>query len=259
VILAVRNLELGAQRAKEIGGETTVLKLDLADQSSVRAFPELLDGDVDILINNAGAVVQRRSETVDGFETMLGTNFLGPFALTNLIFDRVRSQIIIVGSDAHKSAKLRLDDLHLRTHKFSAMPAYARSKLAVMLWGLELDRRLRTAGSPISTYLTHPGWVASNISNVSDKLLMSAFHSVVQAAANALANDIDAGAAPTLYCITEPIPPGSYVGIDGFKGYRGGPTLAGRTPNACDYADAAALWAFAEKETGTSLSPQPAH
>lgn len=254
VILAVRNLELGAQRAAEIGGDTAVLKLDLADQSSVRAFPDLLDGDVDILINNAGAVAQRRSETVDGFEMTLGTNFLGPFALTNLIFDRVRSQIINVGSDAHKSAKLRLDDLHLRTTKFSPMPAYARSKLAVMLWGLELDRRLRAAGSPITTQLTHPGWVASNLSNVSDKAVMSAFHSVVQAAATALANDIDAGAAPTLYCITEPIPPGSYVGIDGFRGLRGGPTLAGRTPNACDYSDAAALWAFAEKETGTSLS-----
>jgi hypothetical protein len=96
--------------------------------------------------------------------------------------------------------------------------------------------------------------VASNISNVSDKVVMSAFHSVVQAAANALANDIDAGAAPTLYCITEPIPPGSYVGVDGFMGNRGGPTLAGRKPNACDYETAAALWAFAEKETGTTLS-----
>jgi NAD(P)-dependent dehydrogenase (short-subunit alcohol dehydrogenase family) len=254
VILAVRNVELGAQRAAEIGGDTAVLKLDLADQSSVRAFPDLLDGDVDILINNAGAVAQRRSETVDGFEMTLGTNFLGPFALTNLIFASVRSQIINVGSDAHKSATLRIDDPHLRTHKFSPMPAYARSKLAVMLWGLELDRRLRAAGSPITTQLTHPGWVASNLSNVSDKVVMSAFHSVAHAAASALANDIDAGAAPTLYCITEPIPPGSYVGIDGWKGLRGGPTLAGRTPNACDYETAAALWAFAEKETGTTLS-----
>jgi NAD(P)-dependent dehydrogenase (short-subunit alcohol dehydrogenase family) len=254
VILAVRNVELGAQRAAEMGGDTRVLKLDLADQSSVRAFPDLLDGDVDILINNAGAVAQRRSETVDGFEMTLGTNFLGPFALTNLIFDRVRSQIINVGSDAHKSATLRIDDPHLRTHKFSPIPAYARSKLAVMLWGLELDRRLRAAGSPITTQLTHPGWVASNLSNVSDKVVMSAFHSVAKAAASALANDIDAGAAPTLYCITEPIPPGSYVGIDGWKGLRGGPTLAGRTPNACDYETAAALWAFAEKETGTTFS-----
>jgi len=254
VILAVRNLELGAQRAAEMGGDTSVLKLDLADQSSVREFPTLFDGDVDILINNAGIVSQHRTETVDGFETMMGTNFLGPFALTNLLFSRVRSQIINVGSDAHRTATIAFDDPHLRTHKWSALPAYGRSKLAMMLWGLELDRRLRVAGSPVSSYLTHPGWVASNLSNVSDKKVMTAFHTIVRASANVLANDIDAGAAPTLYCITEPIPPGSYVGIDSRWGLKGGPTLAGRAAVACDYADAARLWEFAERETGTSLS-----
>ena len=253
VILAVRNTELGAQRAAEMGGDTRVIALDLADQASVRAFPALFDGDVDILINNAGAVTQHRTETVDGFETTLGTNFLGPFALTNLLFPRVRSQIINVGSDAHKMATFAFDDPHLRAGKWSALPAYGRSKLAVMLWGLELDRRLRAAHSPVSTYLTHPGWVASNLSNVSDKGVMAAFHKVVQTAATVLANDIDAGAAPTLYCITEPIPPGSYVGIDSRRGLKGGPTLSGRAAVACDYADAVRLWAFAEQETGTTL------
>lgn len=253
VILAVRNLELGAQRAAEMGGDTSVVKLDLADQSSVRAFPGLFDGDVDVLINNAGSVAQRRSETVDGFEVTLGTNFLGPFTLTNLLFPRVRSKIINVGSDAHKSATIDFDDPHLRSRKWSSFPAYARSKLAVMLWGLELDRRLREAGSPVTSYLTHPGWVASNLSNVSEKLVMAAFHSVVKAAARVFANDLDAGAAPTLYCIAEPIPPGSYVGIDSRYGLKGGPTLSGRAAVACDYDDARKLWEFAEKETGTSL------
>ena len=123
-----------------------------------------------------------------------------------------------------------------------------------MLWGLELDRRLRTAHSPVTTYLTHPGWVASNLSNVSDRALMAAFHGVVKAAAGVLANDIDAGAAPTLYCITEPIPPGSYVGIDSRFRLKGGPTLSGRAAVACDYDDAGRLWRFAEQETGTSLT-----
>ncbi|OBI82742.1 SDR family NAD(P)-dependent oxidoreductase [Mycobacterium sp. E740] len=254
VILAVRNLELGAQRAAEIGGDTSVVKLDLADQSSVRAFPDLFDGDVDILINNAGLVAQRRGATVDGFEITLGTNFLGPFALTNLMFGRVREKIINVGSDAHKSATIDLSDPHLRTGKWSAFPAYARSKLAVMLWGLELDRRLRRAGSPITSFLTHPGWVASNLSNVSERPLMAAFHSVVKVAATVLANDLDAGAAPSLYCITEPIPPGSYVGIDSRMGLKGAPTLSGRAAVACDYDDASKLWEFAEKETGTTLT-----
>ena len=253
VILAVRNTELGAQRAAEIGGSTSIAKLDLADLSSVRAFPERIDGDVDILINNAGAVVQHRTDTVDGFEMTMGTNFLGPFALTNLLLGRVRSQIINVGSDAHKSATLRLDDMHLRSHKWAAYPAYARSKLAVMLWGLELDRRLRAAQSPVTTQLTHPGWVSSNLSQVSDRPLMTNFHRVVTVLANRFGNDIEEGAAPTLYCISEPIPPGSYVGIDGRLGLKGGPVLAGRSALACDYETAAKVFEFGEKETATSL------
>jgi NAD(P)-dependent dehydrogenase (short-subunit alcohol dehydrogenase family) len=254
VIMAVRNTELGAQRAAEIGGSTSIAKLDLADLSTVRAFPELLDGDVDILINNAGGLTQHRDDTVDGFEMTIGTNFLGPFALTNLLFGRVRSQIINVGSDAHKTATLLLDDMHLRSHRWAAYAAYARSKLAVMLWGLELDRRLRAAQSRVTTQLTHPGWVASNLSHVSDKPLMAGFHRVVEALASRFGNDIEEGAAPTLYCISEPIPPGSYVGVDGRLGLRGGPVLIGRSAVACDYEAAAKVFEFAEKETGTVLS-----
>jgi NAD(P)-dependent dehydrogenase (short-subunit alcohol dehydrogenase family) len=253
VILAVRNTDLGEQRAAEIGGSTTVVKLDLADQSSVRSFPDLIDGDVDILINNAGALTDRRTETADGFEKTLGTNLLGPFSLTNLLLPRVRSQIINVGSDAHRSATLRLDDLHFRRNKWTRLGAYAQSKLTVMLWGLELDRRLRAARSPIVTQLTHPGWVASNLSQLSDSPLMSLAHKTVKVVADRLANDIDEGAAPTLYCISEPIPPGSYVGVTGRMGLRGDPVLIGRSAVACDYDAAARLVAFAEQETGTTL------
>ena len=258
VILAVRNTDLGEQRAAEMGGKTTVLKLDLADQASVRAFPGLVDGPIDILVNNAGTLTDRRTDTVDGFEMTLGTNLLGPFALTNLLLPRVRSQIINVGSDAERHATLHLDDLHLRHHKWTRLGAYAQSKLTVMLWGLELDRRLRAAGSPIVSQLTHPGWVASNLSHLSDSPLMSLSHKAVKVVADRLANDIDEGAAPTLYCISEPIPPGSYVGVSGRLGLRGGPALIGRTQLACDYDTAARLVAFAEQETGTKLEV-PAH
>ncbi len=257
VILAVRNTELGQRRASAMsamGGSTTVAKLDLADLSSVRAFPDLIDGDVDILINNAGALTDRRTDTVDGFEMTLGTNLLGPFALTNLLLPRVRSQIINVGSDAHRSATLRLDDLHLRRHKWTRIGAYAQSKLAVMMWGLELDRRLRAAGSPVATQLTHPGWVASNLSHLSDAPLMSIAHKTVKAVADRLANDINEGAAPTLYCISEPVPPGCYVGVSGRFGLRGGPVLIGRSVVACDYDAAARLVAWAEDETDTKLA-----
>jgi len=253
VIMAVRNPELGAQRAKEIGGSTSIAKVDLADQSSVRAFADALDGDVDILINNAGMLTQQREETVDGFEKTLGTNLLGPFALTNLIFPRVRAQIINVGSHAHRSAKLALDDMHLRSNKWTIMGSYARSKLAVMLWGLELDRRLRAANSPVVSQLTHPGWVASNLSNVSDKPVLAAADRVVRRVASVVANDIDAGAASTLYCMTEPIPPGSYIGYDGPLGLSGPLVMLGRTALAGDYEVAAKVFEFAEKETGTRL------
>lgn len=257
VVMAVRNTELGAQRAAEIGGRTSVLRLDLADLSSVRAFPGLLDDNgidaVDILVNNAGTLAEKRVDTVDGFEMTIGTNLLGPFALTNLLLDRVRSQIINVGSQAHTSAKLQLDDLHLRTHKWSVMGAYAQSKLAVMLWGLELDRRLRAAGSPIISHLTHPGWVDSNLPQLSEAPLMGVVQRGVKLVAGALANDAAAGAATTLYCITEPIPPGSYVGVEGRFGLRGGPVLIGRSALACDYPTAARVFQFAEQETGTTL------
>jgi NAD(P)-dependent dehydrogenase (short-subunit alcohol dehydrogenase family) len=254
VILAVRNTDLGKQRAAEIGGSTEVVKLDLADLSSVREFPTLIDGDVDILINNAGTLTDRRTDTVDGFEMTLGTNLLGPFVLTNLLLPRVRSQIINVGSDAHRSATLRLDDMHLRQNKWTRLGAYGQSKLAVMLWGLELDRRLRVAGSPVVTQLTHPGWVASNLSHLSDSPLLSLSHKAVKALADRWGNDIDEGAAPTLYCISEPVPPGSYIGVGGRFGLRGGPVFLGRTALAGDYDVAARLVAFAENETGTRLA-----
>jgi NAD(P)-dependent dehydrogenase (short-subunit alcohol dehydrogenase family) len=253
VIMAVRNTALGAQRAAEIGGSTEVLEVDLADLASVRAFPDKLDGDVDILINNAGMLTDRRQETVDGFEATLGTNMLGPFALTNLLFARVRSQIINVASDGHRMATLRLDDMHMRHTKWTAIGAYGHSKLAMMLWGLELDRRLRAAGSGVTTQLVHPGWVASNLAHTSDRPLMTMAGKVVDGLAKRLANDIDEGAVPTLYCISEPIPPGSYVGVSTRLGLRGEPALIGRSVKACDYDAAARVVRFAEQETGTTL------
>ena len=83
--------------------------------------------------------------------------------------------------------------------------------------------------------------------------MMAGFHRAVTALADRFGNDIEEGAAPTLYCISEPIPPGSYVGVDGIRGLRGAPVLIGRSALACDYDAAARLWEFAERETGTSL------
>ena len=220
----------------------------------MRAFADALDGDVDILINNAGLLTQDREETVDGFEKTLGTNLLGPFALTNLIFPRVRSQIINVGSHAHRMATLRLDDMHLRTNKWTVMGAYSRSKLAVMLWGLDLDRRLRDANSPVVTQLTHPGWVASNLSSISDKPLMAAADKVVKKAGR-MWSATTSTRAPRPRCTASANRShrAATSATDGSLGLKGPLVMLGRSAVAGDYDAAARLVEFAEKETGTTL------
>ncbi|WP_288812994.1 SDR family NAD(P)-dependent oxidoreductase [uncultured Gordonia sp.] len=248
VVLAVRDTDLGARRAREFGGECEVIRLDLADLASVRTFVEELDGPVDVLVNNAGMFPHQHRTTRDGFELGMGTNFLGPFALTNLLLPRIRRQIVSVGSEGHRRARSDPADLDLRRTRWSPPRAYTGSKLAVMLWGLELDRRLRDVGSPVTSMLTDPGWAASNISN---KPGLGVLHRAAQGLAGVVGNDLDAGAAPTLHCLTEPIPPGSYVGVDGPWGLRGRPVLSGRSLTACDYELAGRLWTEAEARTGT--------
>lgn len=121
-----------------------------------------------------------------------------------------------------------------------------------MLWGLELDRRLRAAASPLVTQLTHPGWVASNLSNLGDSPLMSLAHKGSRRwptgwpTTSTRARRRRCTASASRF-------PGSYVGVSGRFGLRGGPVLIGRTQLACDYDTAARLVAFAERETGTKL------
>ncbi|MGV9709540.1 SDR family NAD(P)-dependent oxidoreductase [Gordonia sp. NPDC003424] len=250
VVLAVRNVDLGKQRAVEFGGDCEVIELDLADLGSVRSFGDRLDGPVDYLINNAGVFPHQHTQTTDGFELGIGTNFLGPFALTNLLLPRIERQIVLVASDAHKAGHVDPYDLDLTRRRWNPARSYAQSKLAVMLLGLELDRRLRAAGSPVSVMMTTPGWVASNISN---KPHLGVAHRLVQGAASVFANDVDAGAQTTLYCLTAPIATGSYVGVDGLWALRGKPVLFGRSSEACDFDLAARLWKKAEELTGTAF------
>ncbi len=250
VILPARDVELGRRRADEFGGDCSVVRLDLADLSSVRDCAASIEGPIDFLVNNAGMFPHTHSQTVDGFELGIGTNFLGPFAFTNLLLAQVRQRIVCVASDAHKAARIDPDDLNYSAASWSPPRAYARSKLAVMLWGLELDRRLRTTGSPIETMLTTPGWVASNISN---KPHLGLAHRIVHAGAELFANDVDAGAATTIYCLTQPIATGSYVGVDGIGALRGRPVLFGRSATACDFTLAGRLWEAAERLTGTGF------
>ncbi|SDS82042.1 oxidoreductase [Actinoplanes derwentensis] len=166
VVLAVRNVAAGQEVARRIGGDTEVRELDLASQASVRTFAEKLTADhptVDLLINNAGAVLLGpRRTSVDGFELMLATNMLGHFALTGLLLPHVTERVVNLSSVTHKPAKLNFDDL-MYERNYRGNSAYGRSKLASTVFGIELDRRLRAANSPVISVLAHPGMTRTNL------------------------------------------------------------------------------------------------
>lgn len=254
VVLAVRDLDRGKERAEQIADETSgarteVVELDVADLSSVRRCADGL-GPLDILVNNAGVMASERRTTVDGFEMALGTNFLGPFAFTNLLLPQIAERVVIVGSTSHKTGEINLDDPHFERRTWTRPTSYSQSKLADMLWALELDRRLRKAGSTITTAIAHPGWATTGILGVTG---IAPLDKVIEAAGAVLANTPEQGAAVTLYAMNPDVPSGAYVGPDGRFGLRGDPVLVGRTPKACDFRTAGLLWEFAERETGTEF------
>ena len=112
VVLAVRDVDKGTRAAEAVPGDAEVRRLDLADLSSVRAFAEAWDGDVDVLVNNAGVMAVPEGRTVDGFETQFGTNHLGHSALTNLLLPRLTDRVVTVASPAHPAGHIQLDDLN---------------------------------------------------------------------------------------------------------------------------------------------------
>jgi NAD(P)-dependent dehydrogenase (short-subunit alcohol dehydrogenase family) len=161
--------------------------LDLADQSYIRAFAartiERFPGEsLDLLINNAGAIFPTREVTVDGFERQFATNYLGPFALTALLLPSIRpqlgSRIVTVVGSLSKYGMIAFDNLQSE-RRYSTMQACAQSKLAVLIFTLELQRRLTTVHSPILCTAAHPGYALTNIqaigagsSSITTKLMM---------------------------------------------------------------------------------------
>jgi NAD(P)-dependent dehydrogenase (short-subunit alcohol dehydrogenase family) len=250
VVLAVRDEERGRAAADTIKGSREVRRLDLADLASVRAFASAWRGDLDVLINNAGVMAVPKQRSADGFELQLATNHLGHFALTNLLLPSIVDRVVTVSSGAHRMGRIALDDLNWEHRRYSPWGAYGQSKLANLLFTLELERRLTAAGSPVRAVAAHPGYAATNLQSHSGNPITSA----LMAVANVVVAQSDTmGALPTLYAATQDLPGASYVGPDGFQETRGHPTLVARSTAASDLELAAALWKASEELTGTKF------
>jgi NAD(P)-dependent dehydrogenase (short-subunit alcohol dehydrogenase family) len=253
VVLAVRSEEKGRAAAASVPGRAEVRRLDLADLASVRAFAARWEGPVDVLVSNAGIMAVPESRTADGFEAQIGTNHLGHFALTGLLLEHVTDRVVTLASGAHRIGRIRLDDLNWERGRYSAWAAYGQSKLANLLFTLELQRRLTSAGSPVRAVAAHPGYAATNLQSHSASALQRAG---MRALNRLVAQSDDRGALPTLYAATAVVPPASYVGPNGPGELRGHPTLVGRSAAAADGELARRLWELSERLTGVRY-PEP--
>ncbi|KUO20548.1 oxidoreductase [Streptomyces dysideae] len=252
VVFAVRDVERGRAAASTVSGSTEVRRLDLADLSSVREFADAWEErPLSLLINNAGVMMLPRQHTADGFERQFGTNHLGHFALTNLLLPHITDRVVTVSSGAHRwfDARIRFEDLNW-TSDYNPQRAYAQSKLANLLFTLELQRRLTEAGSPIRATAAHPGYSATNLQSHAASPAARAFMKIGN---RFFAQDDRAGALPTLYAATQDLPGASYVGPDGLGEMRGAPTLVGRSAAASDTATARRLWTVSEELTGVTF------
>jgi NAD(P)-dependent dehydrogenase (short-subunit alcohol dehydrogenase family) len=247
VVLAVRDIEKGRVAAATMPGETDVRRLDLASLDSVREFASEWDGDISLLINNAGVMVPPLTRTADGFELQFGTNHLGHFALTNLLLENVSGRVVTVSSTGHRWGSVDFDDLNWERKPYKAWRAYGQSKLANLLFTAELQRRLTAAGSPILATAAHPGYASTNLQFHSGRRLFDIFSI---AANRLLAQDEDGGALPTLYAALADIPGNSFAGPGGFMEQRGAPKLVDRSRAAQDTEVARRLWEVSEELTG---------
>lgn len=245
VTMAVRDPSKGQAAAAAMPGDVTVRALDLADLSSVRRFAEET-ANVDVLINNAGIMAVPYAKTVDGFESQIGTNHLGHFALTNLLLPKLTDRVVTVSSIMHQIGSINLKDLNWESRRYSAWRAYGQSKLANLMFTSELQRRLVAAGSPLRALAAHPGYSSTNLQgqtgNTVGDLLM-------RAVGNGLfATSPDFGARQTLYAASQELSGNTFVGPR--FGILGHPGSVGRSLSAKRGSTAAGLWELSEQLTG---------
>lgn len=250
VTLAVRDSERGESAARQVGGSAEVRELDLADLGSVRGFADAWDRRVDVLVNNAGVMAIPLSRTTDGFEMQFGTNHLGHFALTNLLLPWITDRVVTLSSGAHRLGWIDFDDPNWERRRYQPWRAYGQSKLANLLFTLELSHRLEAAGSEVGSHAAHPGYAATNLQGRTGSRLQGGFMTLLN---RTVAQSDAQGALPTLYAATQDLPTASYVGPDGIGEQRGHPRVVSRSSVAGDVDDAARLWVMSEELTGVEF------
>jgi NAD(P)-dependent dehydrogenase (short-subunit alcohol dehydrogenase family) len=247
VILAVRNTEKGEAAAERMTGDVEVRRLDLQDLSSVQDFTDGVDA-VDVLVNNAGIMATDYALTADGFESHIGTNHLGHFALTNLLLPKLTDRVVTVSSLLHMIGYISRKDLNWQTRPYSRWLAYGQSKLANLLFTSELQRRLDAVGASLRALAAHPGWSHTNLQGRSGRRLSDA---VVLAADHVVSTDADFGARQTLYAVSQDLPGNTFVGPR--FGLYGRTQPVWRSWLAKRATTAAALWELSEQLTDTKF------
>jgi NAD(P)-dependent dehydrogenase (short-subunit alcohol dehydrogenase family) len=262
VIIACRNTDKGDQAASSIratvpAAELEVVALDLADLSSVRDFAQQIGAErerLDLLVNNAGVMAPPRRLTADGFESQLGTNHLGHFALTGLLMPSLlaaqQPRVVTLSSGVHRMGSIRFDDLQWE-RGYNNWRAYSQSKLANLMFCFELARRAAEAGTDLTSVASHPGYAATNLQFAGPaKFYERAFMVVGN---KLIAQSADMGALPSLYAATFPdLPSGSFVGPDGLMEGRGHPHVVTGASKAYDREAWAKLWEVSEQLTGVT-------
>jgi NAD(P)-dependent dehydrogenase (short-subunit alcohol dehydrogenase family) len=264
VTLAVRDMAKGESAAARVRARATgpveVARLDLADLASVHQFAESWrdshPAGLDVLVNNAGVMAIPRRETVDGFEMQLGTNHLGHFALTGLLLEALRpdGRVVTVSSAAHRFGRMAFDDLQSEA-SYRKWSAYGQSKLANILFALELHRRASEAGADLRSIAVHPGYANTNLQRVGPEMEGSRIGvSAVSLINRVLAQPAEAGAWPTLMAATDPhVPSGTFIGPTGWRGSRGTPGLETPSDAARDPEPARRLWEVSTALTGVEF------
>jgi NAD(P)-dependent dehydrogenase (short-subunit alcohol dehydrogenase family) len=234
-----------------LGARVSYEPLDLASLASIADFSQRMHSrpSLDLLINNAGVMaLPRRQTTADGFEMQFGTNFLGHFVLTALLMPLLRRssgpRVVNVSSLAHRTAFIDFDDLQ-GARTYSPWKAYGQSKLAMLMFALELQRRSDASGWNLISTAAHPGFARTGLFASGPGGLLSLASDFAAPFFGQSAAD---GARPILFAATSPqARPGAYYGPGGIGELRGAPAPALIMPQACDAARAARLWDVSEK------------